>query len=80
MALSYRARRRLSLLVLLLGLPAYVVGAVSVINATARLPFLAEMLVYAGLGVGWIWPFKLLFRGIGQPDPADPAPTPKGQP
>lgn len=73
MALSYKARKRLSLLVLLVGMPAYVVAAVSLMNALPRLPLWAEVPVYVILGFGWILPFKTLFKGIGQPDPDAPS-------
>ena len=73
MALSYKARKRLSLLVLLVGMPAYVVLAVSVMNALPRLPLWAEVPVYILLGFGWILPFKAVFSGIGQADPDQPA-------
>ena len=73
MALSYKARKRLSLLVLLVGMPAYVVLAVSVMNALPRLPLWAEVPVYILLGFGWIMPFKAVFSGIGQADPDQPA-------
>ena len=69
MAQSYKARRRLSLLILLVGLPAYIVVAVSVVNLLDRPPFWAELLVYTGLGVLWAIPFRHVFRGIGQSDP-----------
>lgn len=69
MALSYKARRRWSLVILLIGLPVYVVVAVTVMNALPRLPILLEFLVYILLGVLWILPFKSLFRGIGKDDP-----------
>lgn len=69
MALSYKARRRLSLVILLIGLPAYVVVAVSVVNMLDRPPFWLELLVYVGLGFVWILPFRSIFRGIGQHDP-----------
>jgi hypothetical protein len=74
MALSYKARKRLSLLVLLVGMPAYVVLAVSVMNALPRLPLWAEVPVYILLGFGWILPFKAVFSGIGQADPDQPTP------
>jgi hypothetical protein len=69
MALSYRARRRLSLLILLVGLPVYIVAAVTVIGLLDRPPFWLELLVYVGLGVVWALPFRAVFRGIGQEDP-----------
>lgn len=74
MALSYKARKRLSLLILLIGMPAYVVLVVTVMNALPRLPLWAEVPVYILLGFGWILPFKAVFSGIGQADPDKPAP------
>lgn len=69
MALSYKARKRWSLLILLVGMPIYVVIAVSLMNSIQRLPLWAEVPAYILLGVGWILPFKRVFSGIGQPDP-----------
>lgn len=69
MALSYKARKRLSLLILVVGMPAYVVVVVSLMNSIQRLPLWAEVPVYLALGVGWILPFKKIFLGVGQPDP-----------
>lgn len=73
MVLSYRARRRWSLLILVVGLPLYIVVAVTVTNwanATfGRFPIWAELLVYVGLGFLWALPFRAVFRGIGQADP-----------
>jgi hypothetical protein len=39
-----------------------------------RLPILAELAVYVGLGLLWALPFRRIFRGVGQADPeqADP--------
>ena len=67
--LSYKARRRLSLLILLVGLPLYIVVAVNVIALFDRLSILVEVLVYVSLGVLWAFPFKYVFRGVGQADP-----------
>ncbi|WP_289043726.1 DUF2842 domain-containing protein [uncultured Aliiroseovarius sp.] len=73
MALSYKARKRLSLLVLLVGLPLYIVVAVSVVNLFDRPPILLELLVYVVLGFLWMIPLRKVFLGVGRPDPdADP--------
>ncbi len=69
MALSYQARKRLALLILLIGMPVYVVLAVTVMNRLPRLPIWAEVPVYILLGLAWIFPFKAVFKGIGQTDP-----------
>ena len=74
MALSYRARRRLSLLVLLVGLPLYIIVAVTVINwldaRFGRQPVWIEVVAYVVLGFLWMVPCRPIFRGVGQPDPA----------
>ncbi|MEQ8903102.1 MAG: DUF2842 domain-containing protein [Roseovarius sp.] len=67
--LSYKARKRWSLVVLLVGLPAYIVAAVSLVNWIDRPSFWIELLVYVGLGFIWIIPLKRLFLGVGQADP-----------
>jgi predicted membrane channel-forming protein YqfA (hemolysin III family) len=69
MPLSYKARKRWSLVVLLIGLPAYVVVAVSLVNWIDRPSIWVELLIYVGLGFVWILPLKRVFIGVGQPDP-----------
>lgn len=69
MALTYKAKRRWALVILLLGLPIYIVLAVTLVNVLDRPGILIELLIYVGLGIVWILPFKNVFRGIGQPDP-----------
>lgn len=74
MPLSYKARRRWSLVILLIGLPAYIVAAVTLVNLIDRPPFLVELLIYVALGIVWALPFKFIFRGVGRADP-DAAPA-----
>ncbi len=69
MALSYKTRRRLSLLFLVVGLPAYIVLAWFVVNLFDRPSVIVELLVYVVLGVVWALPLRAVFRGIGKPDP-----------
>lgn len=73
MALTYKTRRRLALLILIVGLPLYIIAAVTVVALIERPTLLVELAVYVGLGVLWIVPLKPIFMGIGQPDP-DKAP------
>ncbi|MCL4676438.1 MAG: DUF2842 domain-containing protein [Pararhodobacter sp.] len=75
MALSYKARKRWSLLVLLVAMPAYIVVAVSLVGLLDRPPILLELAIYIGLGIVWVFPLKSLFRGVGQPDPEAQAET-----
>ncbi|MCB1360503.1 MAG: DUF2842 domain-containing protein [Rhodobacter sp.] len=84
MALSYKARRRWSLFILVVALPAYIVVAVSLMGLFQRLfgrpPILAELAIYVGLGVLWAFPLKAVFKGVGQADPdATPTRTEPGQ-
>ncbi len=70
--LSYKARKRLSILVLVVGMPLYVVVAMTLVNLLERPSVLLELAIYVGLGILWIVPFRGLFKGIGQPDPERP--------
>ncbi len=71
MALSPKQRRRWSLIILLIGLPVYIIVAVSMVNMLGRLNLLLELVIYVLLGIVWILPFKSVFQGIGKeiPDP-----------
>ncbi len=72
MALSYKTRRRLSLLILLVGLPVYIVSAVSIVALFERPPILLELAIYLVLGVVWAFLFKSVFMGVGKADPDAP--------
>lgn len=74
MSLSYKARKRLSLLILLVAMPVYIVAAIALVGWLFPDPLnkpspLLELLVYVLLGIVWILPFRFVFRGIGQADP-----------
>ncbi|MEQ8368435.1 MAG: DUF2842 domain-containing protein [Roseicyclus sp.] len=69
MALSYKARRRWSLVVLLVGLPAYIALAVWVVSLFERPSVFVELMVYVVLGILWAIPLKAVFKGVGQADP-----------
>jgi len=71
--LSYKARRRWSLVILLIGLPIYIVAAVTIMNWLGRPPIWLELLVYVALGVVWALPFKYVFRGVGKEAPDEDA-------
>ena len=72
MALGYRTRKRLALLILLVGLPLYIGLAWGIMGALERPSIWVELLIYVALGVVWALPFKFIFKGIGQPDPDAP--------
>ncbi len=67
--LSYKARRRWALVVLVIGMPVYIVVAVTLVNMLGRPHIAVEFFIYVALGFAWILPFKGLFKGIGKPDP-----------
>jgi len=69
MAMGYKARKRLALFILVIGLPAYIVLAVTMMNIAPGFAKPVELLIYVLLGVGWIFPLKWVFKGIGQADP-----------
>jgi Protein of unknown function (DUF2842) len=69
MALGYKTRRRLSLLILLVGLPLYIAAALYVVSLFERPSIWVELAVYVALGVVWALPFKAVFKGVGQSDP-----------
>ncbi|WP_211289217.1 DUF2842 domain-containing protein [Albidovulum inexpectatum] len=73
MMLPYRTRRRLALLILLVGMPLWIVLSVSAVNwmdaRFGRQPIWIEVLIYVALGVVWILPFRSIFRGVGKADP-----------
>lgn len=73
MALSHKAKRRWSLVILVIGLPVYVVVAVTILNLLGRPPIWVELVVYLVLGILWALPFKNVFVGVGQADPDDPS-------
>ena len=57
MALGYKARRRWALVILLVGLPLYIVAAVTLVNWLERPSILVELIIYVALGFLWMMPF-----------------------
>ncbi len=64
--MSYKMKRRLSLLILLVGLPVYIILIVNLISSFDRPNFVVELLIYLLSGVVWAFPLKSVFRGVGQ--------------
>lgn len=68
--MELKTRKRLSMLILVVLLPVYIVVAVTLMNwldaRFGRQPILVEVLVYLALGVLWALPFKRVFRGVGR--------------
>ena len=63
---SYKLKRVFVLIVLLLWLPFYIVLVLNLLAYFERPNLIIELLVYVVAGVFWAWPFKTLFKGIGQ--------------
>jgi hypothetical protein len=63
------------MLVLLIGLPTYLVVVITaenwLVGRWGPPPMLAELVIFVALAFLWALPFKGLFSGVGQPDPAD---------
>lgn len=74
--MTYRTRRILSLLVLLVGLPVYIVVAITVVGWFDRPHIVLEVAIYVGLGFLWALPFKAVFKGVGRADPDQPPDNP----
>ena len=64
--MSYKLTRRLSLFILIVGLPLYVILIVNLISSFDRPNFLVELLIYLLSGIVWALPLRSVFRGVGQ--------------
>lgn len=69
MNINYKNRRRISLFLLLVGLPVYVIVAINILAFFERPSILLEVIIYLSLGIIWALPFKFIFKGIGQANP-----------
>ncbi|MEO1639218.1 MAG: DUF2842 domain-containing protein [Pseudomonadota bacterium] len=71
--MTYKARKRLALFILVVGLPIYIIIAATIMSVMmtqgTRFPLIVEFFIYVALGIGWAFPLKWVFKGIGQPDP-----------
>lgn len=64
--MSYKLKRRLSLFILIVGLPLYIILIVNLISSFDRPNFLVELLIYLLSGIVWALPLRSVFRGVGQ--------------
>lgn len=68
--MNLKTRKRLSILILCVGLPLYIMVAVTLTNwmdrSWGRQPIWIELIVYVGLGMLWVLPFRRVFSGIGR--------------
>ncbi|WP_421749600.1 DUF2842 domain-containing protein [Cognatishimia sp.] len=75
MALSHKAKKRWAIIILVIGLPIYMilasVLATAVLGWLGRPSILLELVIYVALGVLWVFPLKNVFMGVGQAGPDD---------
>lgn len=73
MALSHKAKKRWAIIILVIGLPVYMilasVLATTVLGWLGRPSILLELFIYVALGVLWVFPLKRVFMGVGQAGP-----------
>lgn len=73
MALSHKAKKRWAIIILVVGLPVYMilasVLATTVLGWLGRPSILLELFIYVALGVLWVFPLKRVFMGVGQAGP-----------
>ncbi len=71
--MTYKARKKLAIFILVVGLPIYMIVAATIMSGMMtreiRFPLFVEFVIYVLLGIGWAFPMKWVFKGIGQPDP-----------
>lgn len=67
--MTYKARKVWSAVLLVVGLPIYIVVAATLVGLLDRPHFLVEAAIYLVLGVIWALPFRRLFLGVGRQDP-----------
>jgi hypothetical protein len=67
--MTFKARKRLAMLVLVVGLPLYIVAAISLVGLLPRPNRLLELGIYVGLGLIWALPLRRLFLGVARAEP-----------
>lgn len=66
MALKLKTRKRLALVILLIGLPLYIIVTVKLVSLFERPNIWVELGIYIGLGILWALPFRAIFKGVGR--------------
>lgn len=75
--MSRRTRVLLCFLVLVIGMPAWIVASATLVGMLERPGFLVELAIYVGLGLVWILPLRRLFLGIGRAEASDRSDPPR---
>ncbi len=72
MALSYKARRRWSLFILVIGLPVYIAVVWFMLSLLEAWPVWLQIVICLVFSIVWAFPLKSVFLGVGQADPDAP--------
>ncbi len=72
MALSYKARRRWSLFILVIGLPVYIAAVWFMLSLLEAWPVWLQIVICLVFSIAWAFPLKSVFLGVGQADPDAP--------
>ncbi|MDO5613852.1 MAG: DUF2842 domain-containing protein [Paracoccus sp. (in: a-proteobacteria)] len=68
--MDLKSRKRWSLVALLIGLPLYLIFAWWLVNwlydRFGDLPMWVELPLYVVLAIGWVFPLKPVFSGVGR--------------
>lgn len=72
MALSYKARKRWSLFVLLIGLPVYIAAVWYILSLIEGWPVWLQIVICLVFSMVWAFPLKAVFLGVGKVDPDAP--------
>lgn len=73
MKLSYKTRRRLSVVVLLVWLPAYIIMVLPLLlRVPADMNIILKTVIFVVAAFIWVLPFKFVFLGVGRADPDAP--------
>jgi len=72
MALSYKARKRWSLFVLMIGLPVYIAAIWYLMSWLEGWPVWLQLVIGLVFSIIWVFPLKAIFLGVGKADPDAP--------
>ena len=74
MALSYKARKRWSLFILLVGLPIYIGAVWFILSLLEGWSIWVQMSICLAFSLIWAFPLRRIFLGVGKADPDAPDP------
>ncbi len=69
MKLSYKSRRRWSLVILLVWLPLYIIIVVPFLAKIVDWNIWLRVVIYVFAAFAWLLPFRFVFLGVGRADP-----------